>query len=301
MTLFVMLAILIAVPQVTTADRPATDPPAAEAPAVQTSAVQTSADAQTAKATTDKPAADGAVAQSADPAADAERHQAAETAFRTIGGDMMTFFRDPSEERFLRIVTVMEEHGDVLKEFPRLAPPIMFLAVASEKYGYELGGQSDTLRTAVAVRDKDLSVRWAKVIHSDHMLNGTRLDLWWSSFFATGDRKYLKRIVREMKDLEKPEVKEGEKPDLERTMAYAVSESAKWSFRSLARQLPEVAGFALDAARDPEFEDQKVYLLVSLAGARLPPEKVREMRKESKQRAAKRDEAERRDQPRRDE
>lgn len=76
--------------------------------------------------------------------------------------------------------------------------------------------------------------RLAKYVVDDAQVNAAKLDIWWASFFATGDEIYLTRIFQ-YAGLELP------KNDTERML---IIQAATWSFKANCRQHPKVLVFA---------------------------------------------------------
>ena len=192
---------------------------------------------------------------------------------------MMTFFRDPDAATFQTIREAVDRHTATAGiEPPNAIPAVAFLSAAAEAYGYELPGESRTLRAARAVVAGDTSDRWAAFILGDTR-HPTGMDVWWSRFFATGDVESIRRVLRQIDpDVEKPVPADGKTPDRSKVLGWAMSEAAKWSFNSLGRQLPEVAGFAVTALVEEEFEPIKPFLLISLAGKKISADAVEKLR-----------------------
>ena len=205
---------------------------------------------------------------------------AALKSLREATADQMTFFRAPSERAFAKIRDGIEENADAsgLKD-ANVLPSVAFLAAAAEKHGYAVPGESRSLVAARAVLEGEESNPWTAFILDDS-LTPSRMDVWWNRYFATGDEENIRRVLRQINpELERPQPKDGRPPSREELMPWALSETAKWSFNSIGKKLPEVAGFAVFAVEEPEFEAIKPFLLASLAGKKISARAREELRR----------------------
>jgi hypothetical protein len=106
---------------------------------------------------------------------------------------------------------------------------------------------------ARAIAAGDSNNRTARFVNDDTKVTPTKLDLWWISFFATGDEKYLALILKQTRD-SRPQ---GEQP---RTNRVLVAGAAKWSFQANCRQHAAVRRFAKNAMERDEWASSKQFL-----------------------------------------
>jgi hypothetical protein len=98
-------------------------------------------------------------------------------------------------------------------------------------------------------------------IIDDSQVDPTKLDIWWTSFFATGDERFLKNIFQ----FAGIEVLNG-KGDMAR---IPVIGAATWSFKANCRQHKKVLEFAkhkLDAGRLSEYQEKYIRECIEYAG-----------------------------------
>lgn len=129
------------------------------------------------------------------------------------------------------------------------------LARISEKYGWDLTGKSKIADMARQIRSHRGQL--ANYVDDDQVVDPGKLDIWWTSFFATGDTKYLGKILTYAEyPLKRRKV------DNDLLIAYA----AAWSFKSNCGQHKAVAAFAKRCLKDDTFSSKKKFLEQSLAG-----------------------------------
>ena len=131
---------------------------------------------------------------------------------------MMVFHVEPTKANFDRIQELMKKNLDALaqKENDRKALRIaIFLARVKEKYSWDIAdiGSFDDLAREISQGSSDL----ARYVNRDDMVDPLKLDIWWRSYFATGDDKYLTKLLEQtgdLDDLKKMEVDSQEDRDL---------------------------------------------------------------------------------------
>jgi hypothetical protein len=97
---------------------------------------------------------------------------------------------------------------------------------------------------AFAKRAKEIAEgnsQLAKYINDDSQVDPTKLDIWWASFFATGEERYLGNIFK-YAGLDLPE------RDIGRMLIVG---AATWSFKSNCRQHKKVLEFAKKKLNSP--------------------------------------------------
>jgi hypothetical protein len=142
------------------------------------------------------------------------------------------FYENPTQENFDKIEKYISEHPKEFetKDGAKLLTALI-LARASQKYNLKL--QNNSLSKIV---DDIKSNRgdFVKFVNS-RLINPFKLDVWWASFFATGDSIYLERIFYFVgKDINKER-------NIKKMLTYG---SANWSFISNCRQHKKIRDFA---------------------------------------------------------
>jgi hypothetical protein len=131
----------------------------------------------------------------------------------------------------------------------------VMIARISNKYGWPI---ADNVLGAKASEILGGTSPLAKFVSDDTQINPAKLDIWWSSFFATGDERYLENIFR-YAGLELP------KGNLDRMQVIG---AATWSFKANCRQHIKVLEFAKKKlASQLASERQAKFLRDCVAGA----------------------------------
>ncbi|NDV61962.1 hypothetical protein G0Q06_05820 [Puniceicoccales bacterium CK1056] len=161
------------------------------------------------------------------------------------------FYLNPNEEAFNVFLTKASVSTEVSKAelgayyFADFLDAV-FVARASEKYGYSIVGTGYVPETAreILLGESDK----ARFVSDDDIVDVFKLDVWWASFFATGEDVYLTKILdyavgRQWTD----------------EMAEVMGKAQR-SFKSRCKWHKLVRNFAEQALGDPAYEDGKRYL-----------------------------------------
>ena len=131
------------------------------------------------------------------------------------------FYLHPSKKEFEGIQRQANASFDVLKRKENGASLLVAVGIAriSQKNGWPLveGPLTDVAKAIVDGKSK-----LAKYVDDDSVVDPSKLDIWWVSFMATGDEKYLDKIL---KFAGKPMPKDNPNEML-------VIGAASWSFKS---------------------------------------------------------------------
>lgn len=123
------------------------------------------------------------------------------------------------------------------------------LARISEKYNWDVSGKTKIADMARQIRNHQGNL--AKYVDDDRLVDPGKLDIWWTSFFATGETKYLSKILKYAEPLQKHA-----KVTSDLMVAYA----ATWSFKSNCGQHKAVAAFAKQSLDSNAFPLKKDFL-----------------------------------------
>lgn len=163
---------------------------------------------------------------------------------------MSEFYLAPSSEAFNTFQQGASHFSSELKAAGSGADILVSVMIAriSEKYGWPIsGGVLGAKATEILAGTSPL----AKFVSDDAQVNPTKLDVWWVSFFATGEERYLENIFRYV-GLDLPKGNMG---------AALVIGTATWSFKSNCRQHKKVLEFAKQKlAAKPALEQQAQFL-----------------------------------------
>ena len=124
----------------------------------------------------------------------------------------------------------------------------VFIARAAEKYHWPIRGKSaiaDTAREIAAGRSK---LAW--YILTDSVVDLAKLDIWWSSFFSTGETRYPAKVLNYVSYPVRGE----------HTASFMIPAMAAWSFKSNCRQDPTVMAFARKALAQKTFPQKTAFL-----------------------------------------
>ena len=115
---------------------------------------------------------------------------------------LTTFYQKPTQAQMNQLTKSLSEHSDEISLRTSLG---LFSAIvmgyASQKNNLQINGQGEVFDAAKAIAADDESARLVQYLKNHGSVDQTRLDIWWYSFFATGDSQYLDRILEQTGDL----------------------------------------------------------------------------------------------------
>lgn len=150
-----------------------------------------------------------------------------------FGEEMSYFYLHPTKERYAHLQSEADRFADSLKGKGNadLLTAVM-IAAASQKHDWEITGRGKISNLAREIYKGDSKV--AKYVRDDSTVDVGKLDVWWADFFATGDTKYLEKILRYAKNPQPGE----------RAADFMMPAMAAWSFKSNCQQHKAVMAFA---------------------------------------------------------
>jgi len=153
--------------------------------------------------------------------------------FEATGERMTHFYVAPTREEFdaiqAGIKSNLRKFKAEEKENGTALLAAVFLARVSEKYHYPLldtGHIDDTAKSILAGDGSQIS----NYVRDDSQVDPGKLDIWWVSYFATGDTGFLDKILAQVAD---PKSQSGAEHKL-------VAWAANWSVSSNCEQHPAV-------------------------------------------------------------
>jgi hypothetical protein len=174
----------------------------------------------------------------------------AESNLQNLSSAMSSFGDGPSKEAFEGIENLVETSSAELDKMTNAAPLLaaVFEYRAAQKYKWKIKGDSVVARVA-----KELLSGKSKLtayINDDTQIDPTKLDVWWSSYSATREDVYLKKVLFYAGE-------EAPKSDLKKALIVG---SATWSFSSNCKQHRSVREFAQRCLADPLYSSKKSFL-----------------------------------------
>jgi len=156
--------------------------------------------------------------------------------FKAVGERMTRFYLTPTRAEFDSIQQGIKTHLKKFKaeekENGTATLAAVFLARVSEKYHYALLDIEDLDDAARSIAANDGS-EIARFVHDDSQVTPDKLDIWWISYFATGETDYLDKILAQVGDV---------KSQSGVTHILVVG-AANWSVASNCEQHPAVLGY----------------------------------------------------------
>ena len=158
------------------------------------------------------------------------------------------FYQDPSESNFTSIQKAMVKFQDEIQERNRqngiMNLSATFLSRASQENEFPLDGDGPIFELANEIINESDTNETAKFINDDSNLLPAKIDVWWVSFYATGDEKYLEQILTQTLANED-----------EGGIKTVIANSARWSFKSNCKQHSKVHEFAKQASKDDQWNE----------------------------------------------
>jgi hypothetical protein len=176
---------------------------------------------------------------------------------RKFGDEMAYFYLAPTKEKFDALQTKADQLYDELKKTGGKGEILagVFLAKVAMKHRWEITGNGAA--SAVAKDVVQGTSNFAKYVNNDTMVDLHKLDIWWSSFFATGDNEYLAKILKYAR---RPQPGE-------HAADFMMPAMAAWSFKSNCAQHRAVAAFAKDCLENNRFPAKNDFLRQCIAFA----------------------------------
>lgn len=162
------------------------------------------------------------------------------------------FYTSPDQSRFELIQAGLSDNLDLFSDFDNGVGTLVsvFLARAREKHGWpiaDIGALDDVAHEIVENADNE----FVRAVNSPAVDHTIKLDIWWASFFATGETRYLDNLLRYVGDPESPQFDRSpvHREDMDRVR---IAEAVNSGFRSNSRQHPAVLQYArAQAALNP--------------------------------------------------
>jgi len=166
----------------------------------------------------------------------------------SLSDTMTHFYTSPSQTAFNSFQESAQTLSDTLQsdKLKKLEPLItVMIARIAEKHNWSIqdGYFADNARNILKEGSKS-----ANYIQNDQIVNPQKLDIWWTSFFATGEEQYLEKIL----------VYAGEEMPKDELKQAMLIGAATWSFNSNCEQHPAVKAFIDKKVRAYLVSDRKI-------------------------------------------
>ena len=159
---------------------------------------------------------------------------------------MTYFYKQPTEKNFIKFQKNAELNKKLFSSNnnAKLLVSIMIARIA-QKYNWPIIQTSFSKMAEEVIANK---TKLARFVNDDKIVNPTKLDIWWGSFFATGEIKYLNNIF------EYTGKNTDEKENIKDIIIYR---AADWSFKSNCKQHQKVLNFAEKQLNNSNLSDFK--------------------------------------------
>lgn len=170
------------------------------------------------------------------------------------------FHENPTDENFQEIAKTIDRWKDELEGLDKRRgfQSILstFVARVHEKYDYEIEGDNSINQLAKEILNPETKNEDAKFIQNDELITRQKLDLWWSSFYATGEDKYLQLLLARTGSKEM--IQEAQQAN--NTTLANIMGAASWSFASNLNQQEAVQNFAKAMLENEDMEAKHEFL-----------------------------------------
>ena len=164
--------------------------------------------------------------------------------------EMSHFYLHPTREQYNTLQTHADQCAAALQRQRNRADlyAAVMIAKISEKYHWDIIGKSQIADQAREITNGRSPI--ATYVRDDRSVDPGKFDIWWVDFYATGETKYLEKILRYAERLHKGQ----------RAAQMVVPFAASWSFKSNCKQQPAVLTYAKDCLKTNRFPQKKDFL-----------------------------------------
>lgn len=168
-----------------------------------------------------------------------------------FGKSVSYFYTAPTKDAFEQFQNDADTYQNELNSQGNGANVLVSVMIAkiSQKYNWPI------ISLAFGDKAKEIVVGksdLAKYVSDDSLVDPGKFDIWWASFFATGDNAYLEKIFRYAgEDIEK----------IKGTKDILVYGAANWSFKANCQQHDKVNLFAEEKLKNGSYSEYKMKYL----------------------------------------
>lgn len=167
-----------------------------------------------------------------------------------FGESMSNFYLSPTPEKFEEFQKQAAEFQGMLSKTDNGSDLLVsvMLARIAEKHSWPIQDESKLGKKANEILKGESKL--AKYIADDSQVDPRKLDIWWASYFATGDESYLEKILTYAGE-------EMPKNDINKMLIIG---AATWSFKANCKQHDSVHSYALQSINEPRCFHKKQFL-----------------------------------------
>jgi hypothetical protein len=167
------------------------------------------------------------------------------------------YYESPSQADFARIQKIISDNIAIMQK-PRILA--VKLARIAEKHSWPI-----TMQNSVGCKAREIlegKSEFAEYINDDEQIDADKLDVWWASYYATGEKKYLEKLLRYAGEKGAGSVSRKELHAMPRKDAImlVLNDTASWSFKSNCKQHDSIKGYAAECLRMSQYEHKKTFL-----------------------------------------
>lgn len=167
-----------------------------------------------------------------------------------FGDQLSNFYKAPSLEKFEVFQKQAQKlESEIFKKKGGVGLLVsVMIAKISKKYSWPItvDGKAGKMAKDIVLGKSDL----AKYVENDKLVSPAKLDIWWVSYFATGETQYLDKILVYAGE-------ESPQGELGKTMIVG---AATWSFKSNCRQHNTIKEYAKKCLKMEQYKKKKKYL-----------------------------------------
>jgi hypothetical protein len=176
-------------------------------------------------------------------------------ALEDFGQRTSEFYLSPTREMFLQNQKEAEKLEGVFAakgEYVTVSIGVGFARIA-EKYGWPIEGNGIAAKRAKEILEGKSEL--ARYVKDDALVDPTKLDIWWASFFAAGNTEYLQKLLAYA----------GEPLPKDNIPQTLLTGAATWSFKANCGQHAAVREFARTYLKNEPSSGKKEFLKECIA------------------------------------
>ncbi|MDP8079610.1 hypothetical protein [Phocoenobacter skyensis] len=176
-----------------------------------------------------------------------------------LGQKMMSFYQNPQQQRFDEIQQgMMALYGKTTK----IPIMVVWANAVSQKYGWKI---NQDFYPELVKQLRNSQSEFSQFVANDEIVVSMKLDIWWSSFFATGEDKYVRKIFDQaIKFKEVKQYLDNKKTQTNQDAFYLMTLfSADWSFKANCKHHKKIRTFAHKWQREKSLTTEAKQLLAT--------------------------------------
>ncbi|MDG6882629.1 Uncharacterised protein [Phocoenobacter uteri] len=175
-----------------------------------------------------------------------------------LGQQMMNFYQNPQQQNFDEIQqSMMTLMGNDHSNIPIM---VVWANAISQKYGWKI---NQNFYPELVQQLHNPQLEFSQFLANDEIVVPMKLDMWWSSFSATGEGKYVRKVFDQaIKLKEVKQYLDNKKQKTNQDAFYLMTvSSASWSFKANCKQHKKIREFAHNWQQDKNLTIEAKQLL----------------------------------------